>query len=130
MGWHLFMNYQQSKKEMKLKIKFNCEQKVFLGFLLIALVFQNIGQAAAFENELENQEEYPMQSSFEEMNYDSPLTTEELVPITTSEIGNFAFDRLLNRRKTRANIRALAQRLLAARKNYFGNDRKLLPRLY
>ena len=76
-----------------------------------------------------------MQSSFEEMNYDSPLTTEELVPITTtsdedSEIGNFAFDRLLNRRKTRANIRALAQRLLAARKNYHGNDRKLLPRLY
>ena len=75
-----------------------------------------------------------MQSSFEEMNYDSPLTTEELVPITTtdedSELGNFAFDRLLNRRKTRANIRALAQRLLAARKNYFGNDRKLLPRLY
>ena len=51
------MNYQQSQKEMKLKItKFNCEQKVFLGFLLIALVFQNIGQAAAFENELENQE--------------------------------------------------------------------------
>ena len=75
-----------------------------------------------------------MQSSFEEMNYDSPLTTEELVPITTtdedSELGNFAFDRLLNRRKTRANIRALAQRLLAARKNYHGNDRKLLPRLY
>ena len=51
------MNYQQSKKEMKLKIKFNCEQKVFLGFLLIALLFQNIGQAAAaFENEFENQE--------------------------------------------------------------------------
>ena len=50
------MNYQQSQKEMKLKIKFNCEQKVFLGFLLIALLFQNIGQAAAFENELENQE--------------------------------------------------------------------------
>ena len=76
-----------------------------------------------------------MQSSFEEMNYDSPLTTEELVPISTdedSEFGNFAFaDRLLiHRRKTRANIRALAQRLLAARKNYHGNDRKLLPRLY
>ena len=87
-------------------------------------------------------QEYPMQSSsFEEMNYDSPfngITTEELVPITTSddtdsEFGsnNFAFDRLLiHRRKTRANIRALAQRLLAARKNYHGNDRKLLPRLY
>ena len=74
-------------------------------------------------------------SSFEEMNYDSPLTTdEELVPITTtdedSEFGNFPFDRLILRRKTRANIRALAQRLLAARKNYHGNDRKLLPRLY
>ena len=51
------MNYQQSKKEMKLKIKFNCEQKVFLGCLLISLLFQNIGQAAAFENEFQNQEE-------------------------------------------------------------------------
>ena len=56
--WHLFMNYQQSKKEMKLNlIKFNCEQKLFLGFVLISLLFQNIGQAAAYENEFQNQEE-------------------------------------------------------------------------
>ena len=52
------MNYQQSRKEMKLNLtKFNCEQKVLLGCLLISLLFQNIGQAAAFENEFQNQEE-------------------------------------------------------------------------
>ena len=57
-SWHLFMNYQQSRKEMKLNLnKFNCEQKVLLGCLLISLLFQNIGQAAAFENEFQNQEE-------------------------------------------------------------------------
>ena len=43
---------------MKLNLnKFNCEQKVLLGCLLISLLFQNIGQATAFENEFQNQEE-------------------------------------------------------------------------